>query len=299
MTPEFKCFLDYRFGTFRCPSCKRKTFYRFIDENTHDYVKKEFGICFNIKKCKFQNFPSYDHPFEDHYLDWSRLNGDSKILELKSKLFVESTKGNRNSKFALFLLKHLPKEDVISLLDKYKVGQFEFENASVDVFWRLDECYKIMNGKIISYNHKTNLRLKNLNTRWVANEDRDYNCIFGEHLLGLFSNDNVALVESEITAIICSYFWPEYEWLAVGGFDEINYNCYNTISILKNKWVTIFPYFTIPFANGKIGISEWNKMAKYITNLFPCKIHIGSLKNDKIKKLSFEKESLLDELLKF
>lgn len=40
---------------------------------------------------------------------------------------------------------------------------------------------------------------------------------FGEHLLQDKVNANVALVESEKTAVICALLLPEYIWLATGG----------------------------------------------------------------------------------
>ena len=39
-------------------------------------------------------------------------------------------------------------------------------------------------------------------------------CLFGEHLLSLYPDRTVALVESEKTAVICAGFIPEYVWLA-------------------------------------------------------------------------------------
>jgi len=42
-------------------------------------------------------------------------------------------------------------------------------------------------------------------------------CLFGEHLLQDKVNANVALVESEKTAVICFRLLPEYIWLATSG----------------------------------------------------------------------------------
>lgn len=42
-------------------------------------------------------------------------------------------------------------------------------------------------------------------------------CLFGEHLLQDKVNANVALVESEKTAVICFLLLPEYIRLATGG----------------------------------------------------------------------------------
>lgn len=44
-------------------------------------------------------------------------------------------------------------------------------------------------------------------------------CLFGEHLL---SGKPVCIVESEKTAIIASFFYPDYDWLATGGASGAN-----------------------------------------------------------------------------
>lgn len=82
-------------------------------------------------------------------------------------------------------------------------------------------------GKIIPYNPETGHRLKDDHfppVMWVHTnlkaahllppEWRLTQCLFGEHLLQDKVNANVALVESEKTAVICSHLLPEYIWLA-------------------------------------------------------------------------------------
>lgn len=47
-------------------------------------------------------------------------------------------------------------------------------------------------------------------------------CLFGEHLLPLYPDKPVALVESEKTAVICSGLMPRFLWRATGGKQQIN-----------------------------------------------------------------------------
>lgn len=47
-------------------------------------------------------------------------------------------------------------------------------------------------------------------------------CQFGEHPLQDKVNANVALVESEKTAVICFLLLPEYIWLATGGKSQLD-----------------------------------------------------------------------------
>lgn len=75
-------------------------------------------------------------------------------------------------------------------------------------------------------------------------------CLFGEHLLQDKVNANVALVESEKTAVICSLLLPEYTWLATGGKSQFN----DRLMVLKGRKVTAFPDID--------GYEEWRKKAK-------------------------------------
>lgn len=77
-------------------------------------------------------------------------------------------------------------------------------------------------------------------------------CLFVEHLLNDKDkvNANVALVESEKTAVICSLLLPEYIWLATGGKSQFN----DRLMVLKGRKVTAFPDID--------GYEEWRKKAK-------------------------------------
>ena len=73
-------------------------------------------------------------------------------------------------------------------------------------------------------------------------------CLLGEHLLQ--DKANVALVESEKTAVICSLLLPDYIWLATGGKSQFN----DRLMVLKGRKVTAFPDID--------GYDEWRKKAK-------------------------------------
>jgi len=48
----------------------------------------------------------------------------------------------------------------------------------------------------------------------------------------------VAIAESEKTAIICSFIYPEYIWLAAGSLEGLSRN---KCRVLKNRRVILFP----------------------------------------------------------
>ena len=63
-------------------------------------------------------------------------------------------------------------------------------------------------------------------------------CLFGEHLLKIYPTKNVAVVESEKTAVIASAVYPQYLWLATGGKFAINAE---KMKVLAGRNVILFP----------------------------------------------------------
>jgi hypothetical protein len=70
-------------------------------------------------------------------------------------------------------------------------------------------------------------------------KERIMQCFFGEHLLSEDKDKPIAIVESEKSAIICSFYLPLYTWIASGGKDGM-FNKAN-LDIFKNRTVIFFP----------------------------------------------------------
>ena len=82
-------------------------------------------------------------------------------------------------------------------------------------------------------------------------------CFFGEHLLAADKTRQVALVESEKTALIASYYLPQYLWLASGGKN----GCFNesSLSALAKRSVVLFPDLgATAYWQSKIGMMRNN-----------------------------------------
>ena len=62
-------------------------------------------------------------------------------------------------------------------------------------------------------------------------------CFFGEHLLKE-NKKPVAIVESEKSAIVASFYLPEFIWLASGGLQHLNQQKCN---VLLARNVVLFP----------------------------------------------------------
>ena len=162
--------------------------------------------------------------------------------------------------FATFLSKIFCEDTAKALFEKYHIGTTKDGRT---IFYQFDTFDRCRAGKIIPYNPETGHRIKDDHfppVMWVHTnlkavqllqpEWRLTQCLFGEHLLQGKVNANVALVESEKTAVICSLLLPEYVWLATGGKSQFN----DRLMVLKGRKVTAFPDID--------GYDEWRKKAK-------------------------------------
>lgn len=124
-----------------------------------------------------------------------------------------------NSNFVRFLRKHFSDLQIAEAANKYLLGATIKKEV---IFWQIDINGKIRIGKIMQYNSQTGWRLRTGygGINWVHHKLKksnpsfsDFNlcqCYFGEHLLRLYPDKPVAIVEAEKTALIASMIFPAY-----------------------------------------------------------------------------------------
>ena len=78
-----------------------------------------------------------------------------------------------------------------------------------------------------------------LHTLMKIDKERIRQCFIGEHLLAENPDKLIAIVESEKTAIIASFYLPQYVWLASGGKDGMFSRA--DLSIFRGRQVILFP----------------------------------------------------------
>lgn len=163
---------------------------------------------------------------------------------IPDEIMQQTMKCYEQNNLFLYLANHLGYESALRLMKTYHVGTArKWKNATV--FWQTDISGKIRTGKIMQYNAETGKRIKEpyAHVSWVHTEldipeFHLQQCYFGEHLL-YNSRKPVAIVESEKTAIIASFYIPEYIWLATGGKN----GCFNeqNFGVLKGRNIVLFP----------------------------------------------------------
>jgi hypothetical protein len=111
------------------------------------------------------------------------------------------------------------------------------------IYWQVDEQMKVRSGKVIMYDGDTGHRVKDTGVKWVHKimNLQDFNlvqCLYGEHLLKLYPDKPVCLVEGEKTAFICSMIYPQYNWLSCGGLGNFKAE---RLQAIKDRNVVVFP----------------------------------------------------------
>lgn len=178
-----------------------------------------------------------------------------------------SLTGYDQNNFVLFLTKTFGKSKAMEAVEAYKIGTSK-RWPGATIFWQIDASGKIRSGKIMLYDPSTGKRQPK--NSWVHSvlklEDFNLNqCLFGSHLIGTDPGKNIALVESEKTAIIASLLFPDFIWIASGGKDGLRPE---KCQILSKRKVYLFPDLTKP--EDKTNCFElWSEKAKILSNEIP------------------------------
>ena len=142
-----------------------------------------------------------------------------------------------------------------ALMKRYPIGATE---QGESIFWHINAENKITNGHIITMDSETG---KVYDDSWYYQDGRP-TCMFGEHLLGAFPSQTVALVTDELTAAVMSCFPTPYVWLATGKEQATP----SDLLPLEGKSVVVFP--------NKGEYSKWQEMLQTVPNL---QFHISNV----------------------
>lgn len=241
-----------------CPRCGRRAcFTRYVD-TSGDYVFPEnVGRCDHEHSCGYHFTPGdyfRENPEESISLSRKHVimpkNSFVPIKGQPSSLIDRSIMEQTLSHYAInplytFLARCMGKEEADRLCRLYRIGTSRKWGGAA-VFWQVDCNGRVRTGKIMLYDATTGKRVKlpQPHVCWVHTEMRlkDYilcQCFFGEHLLPLYPDRKVFVVESEKTAVIASHFMPDVLWIATGGKN----GCFNerAASALAGRDVVLMP----------------------------------------------------------
>lgn len=226
----------------KCPNCQRKTFVRYFDFQAKEYLSEEFGRCDREEKCGYFHKPGKEH--------FQNENAWRKPIEQKptTPSFIDhnivsmSLTGYENNELVQFLINTFGFANASKLVKNYLIGTSKHWSGST-IYWQIDKQCQVRAGKIMLYKPDGH-RDKTKQATWVHSilKMKDFNlnqCFFGEHLLIDADPETIiGIVESEKTAIIASYFFPQFLWLSSGGETMLNAD---KCKVLKGRKVVFFP----------------------------------------------------------
>jgi len=250
---QYRYHLDKTSKKFNCPQCGKKSFVKYIETETGHYAESQYGRCDREIKCGFFEYPNGNSIINYNYVAPPPVKPSYIDKEILQKTL---TKYEINP-LITYLYSHYDGDEVNVTIDKYQVGTSKMNNGAT-IFWQMDNTGKIRTGKIMAYDITTGKRIKDKNIiaiSWVhyklkKPKESIRQCLFGLHLL----NDNikqVAIVESEKTAIIMSIESPNYTWMSTGTISGFKYEY---LAPLKGTAIIAFP--------DKGGYAQWQKTAE-------------------------------------
>lgn len=257
---------------FDCPRCNgKKTFTKYIDTETNDYLSDHVGRCNKIDKCEYHFKPKQF--FEDNKgfstIYKPQLNRIAPPQKPMFTIPIEQldatlTKYDNNN-FALILLKLFGYNEAVKLLTLYEIGTSKKWNGA-NIFWQIDANGIVRTGKIMLYDIETNKRVKQpydhiswIHTKILTDSHELKQCFFGEHLINQYKSKPIAIVESEKSAIICTYFLPEYVWLSAGNINGLSIDKFK---VLSGRKVVLFPDLNKGFEIWQQKANEFKNIAE-------------------------------------
>ena len=242
-----------------CPNCHRqRCFSKYIDTEMQIQFPEYVWRCEHEQKCGYHCTPRdyfQQNPYEkdkfaekeNSFRSYAPIKEAQPVATSYMDLDIvnQSLRGYSANKLFQFLSTQFGETETLNLMKRYKVGTSKYWDGAT-VFWQTDNQSKVRTGKIMLYNSETGKRIKEPynHVTWVHSvlHKDGYNlkqCFFGEHLLSEDKSRPVALVESEKTAIIASYYLPQFLWIASGGKN----GCFNvnSLSVLAGRSVVLFP----------------------------------------------------------
>jgi len=274
-----------RSSRHECPSCgDPSSFVYYLDGNTGEPIDKVVGRCNHESSCGYHYTP------KEFFARHPELKGDKTVFTPIKKTVTERkpigyipfkyVTGSLSYKsgFVRFLCGLFDRDTLESpsiekMMAKYAIGATRNENI---IFWQIDINGRVRTGRILKFDPDTGHRFRGIGgTNWVHAVMKkkgllpiDFNlkqCLFGEHLLRIYPNYPVAVVEAEKTAVIASMVYDNYVWLATGGKSQMQPE---RLQVLSGRNVVLFP--------DTDGFTEWTKKAEELER-FGLKFRVSDI----------------------
>jgi len=228
--------LDETSKKYRCPSCNKTRFVRYIDNETNQLTDEIYGRCDREVECGYFRYPKGLNTLSPLEFTPPPIKKPSFI---DAEIVTKSMSNYTINPFVNFLKKECDDKTVDWLIERYRLGTSKKFGGSV-VFWQIDILGKVRTGKVMHYNSETGRRSNSITWAHKLINAPDFElrqCLFGLHLV-TENVTTVAIVESEKTAILFSEKRPDIVWLATGSLSNFSKKL---LDPLKGLLVKVFP----------------------------------------------------------
>lgn len=290
-----------------CPQCGRPhCFSPYVDDDEQIYGP-EYGRCNHESSCGYQKYPPsdydpnkrYENP-NSNYRSPSRATAKGKqkskveviplpkppvipdegLCTLPADIVNKTVRLNPLSDFLVFMSTIASVPDIVRVVQDYHLGVTKDRDI---IFYQIDTEDRCRTGKIMKYDPVTGRRVKEENDgsliNWVHAKLKRSNvlpegwnltqCLFGEHLLKLYPDKPVIMVEAEKTAVIGSTVMPEFLWVATGGKGQMN----DRVEVLAGRDILALPDYD--------GYDKWVEKAAE-------RPHLNIVVSDLIKRMALQ-----------
>ncbi|MFN8353203.1 MAG: DUF6371 domain-containing protein [Spirosomataceae bacterium] len=275
---------------FLCPACGKKEFKLYLDTQTGEYISMQVGKCNRVVKCNYHYTPK--QYFQDNQLpDKQQIQNKPIIVTppkpsyLPKESFDKSYGTAHPNHFLTYLRSLFHDKIAIQLVNRFNIGTSKYWQGAT-VFWQIDRWSKIRTGKIMLYHPNTGKRVKEpySHINWVHSvlekqgkltDFRLKQCLFGEHqLVNEPKSKQIAIVESEKTAILASVFLPNFIWLAAGSLTNLTPE---RCEVLAGRNLMLYPDLGVADTTGQTPFDKWQEKGSLLRKKLACKVFVSEI----------------------
>src|SRR5690554_5874695 len=233
--------LDRSSKKHNCPSCSKKRFVKYIDEETGQYLPDHYGRCDREDECNYLLDPYKDGYSKAVWNEENNISSDWKptqpplkyepkaptpIYYFDFETFKATLKDYDKNIFIQNLLHNVPypfpADEVTKVVELFRLGTISNSyRAGAITFPFIDINQNVRTIQVKEFNEYNSTKDKgtdflhsmierhykrkgNPPPEWIENYNKNemkVSCLFGEHLLKKYPNNPIALVEAPKTAI--------------------------------------------------------------------------------------------------
>jgi len=271
---EYQLKLDSSFGSHyrgrksSCPACGKKTFVKYINTSTQEYLPDEYGRCERINSCGYHESPYSNIPIKTISQIMESSENLNKVSKIHPEIFDKFKKSGKSSNLHFHLEKLFP-GSANKLMKLYNVTAYK---DGYCIFWQKDYWGNFKTGKIMIFERNQFRRDKTAEYKFdfvhramirngiIKDYAENQQCFFGEHLLRYRRDVPVAIVEGEKTALIMAMYEPGLIWISAGSLTlKYIWEDRRNIDKFKDREVRVYPDTN--------GVPQWRERTSILKHM--------------------------------